>query len=105
MNNSGKNPEAREKLIDDLKSMMQDAQDLLQKKGQQASSGYESARDKFQSTWRDAKSNLGNAQEKVYSSSKDAMDNADRYVQENPWQAVGIGAAAGLVLGLLLGRK
>lgn len=29
----------------------------------------------------------------------------DDYVRENPWQAVGIGAAGGLLLGLLLARR
>lgn len=30
---------------------------------------------------------------------------ADTYVHEQPWQAIGIGAAAGLVIGLLLARR
>jgi ElaB/YqjD/DUF883 family membrane-anchored ribosome-binding protein len=29
----------------------------------------------------------------------------NRYVEENPWQAVGIGAALGLLVGVLLGRR
>ncbi|MBF8043338.1 DUF883 family protein, partial [Klebsiella pneumoniae] len=30
---------------------------------------------------------------------------ADDYVRENPWTGVGIGAAVGLVLGVLLSRR
>lgn len=29
----------------------------------------------------------------------------NRYVEDNPWQAVGIGAALGLLIGVLLGRR
>ncbi len=30
---------------------------------------------------------------------------ADEYVRENPWTGVGIGAAIGVVLGVLLSRR
>jgi ElaB/YqjD/DUF883 family membrane-anchored ribosome-binding protein len=30
---------------------------------------------------------------------------ADDYVREQPWQAMGITAAAGLLIGFLLGRR
>ena len=29
----------------------------------------------------------------------------NRYVEDNPWQAVGIGAALGMLIGVLLGRR
>jgi ElaB/YqjD/DUF883 family membrane-anchored ribosome-binding protein len=30
---------------------------------------------------------------------------ADRYVRENPWKAIGIGAGVGLLIGFLAGRR
>jgi ElaB/YqjD/DUF883 family membrane-anchored ribosome-binding protein len=36
---------------------------------------------------------------------KDAAKNADKYVRDNPWQAVGVAAAVGLVAGLLIRRR
>ena len=36
---------------------------------------------------------------------REALDSADHYVQQNPWQAVGAGALAGLLIGLALGRR
>lgn len=36
---------------------------------------------------------------------RDVADNADNYVHNKPWQGVGIGAAIGLVLGVLLARR
>lgn len=34
-----------------------------------------------------------------------AMDVTDQYVHTNPWKAIGIAAAAGMLLGLMLGRR
>ena len=36
---------------------------------------------------------------------KDAAKATDDYVHENPWQAIGIAAAVGLVAGLLMSRR
>jgi ElaB/YqjD/DUF883 family membrane-anchored ribosome-binding protein len=36
---------------------------------------------------------------------KDVEHDARRYVRDNPWQAIGIAAAAGLVVGVLLARR
>lgn len=36
---------------------------------------------------------------------RDVAGNADNYVHDKPWQGVGIGAAIGLVLGVLLARR
>lgn len=36
---------------------------------------------------------------------KPAAARADEYVRENPWTGVGIGAAIGVVLGVLLSRR
>jgi ElaB protein len=104
MNNSELS-ESRDKLISELKTLSKDAEDLLQTASEGAGAGYESARERMKSKWLGAKENWGTTQERLVSGSKDAMENADRYVQENPWQAIGMGAAAGLLIGLLLGRK
>jgi ElaB/YqjD/DUF883 family membrane-anchored ribosome-binding protein len=36
---------------------------------------------------------------------RDTAKVTDNYVHEQPWQAVGIGAALGLLIGLMLGRR
>ena len=36
---------------------------------------------------------------------REAAARADEYVRENPWTGVGIGAAIGVVLGVLLSRR
>ncbi len=48
-----------------------------------------------------AEANARGAQDRVH----DLASQADVYVRQNPWQAIGIGAGIGLIAGLLLSRK
>jgi ElaB/YqjD/DUF883 family membrane-anchored ribosome-binding protein len=109
MNTTEQTSEGRDKLISDLKLVIKDAEELLrntgQQVGQQVDSKYQSARARFESTLQSAKSNLGSVQDRMTAGSRDAMETTHQYVQANPWQSVGIGAIAGLVVGLLLTRK
>ena len=84
----------RDRLLEDLKLVVKDAEDLLRSTGQQVDESYRTARARFESTLSDARTGA-----------RDALETTQNYVQENPWQAVGVGAAAGLVIGLLIGRR
>lgn len=105
MYNSGQHNDVRDRLLDDLRLVIKDAEDLLRSTGQQANEGYQLARARFESTLSNAKSGLSTLEERVTTSARDAFDTTDQYVQSNPWQAVGVGALAGLVIGLWLGRR
>jgi ElaB/YqjD/DUF883 family membrane-anchored ribosome-binding protein len=41
----------------------------------------------------------------VVAQTKAAAQATDQYVHENPWPSIGIAAVAGLVVGVLLGRR
>jgi len=48
---------------------------------------------------------LADMQAMVAERSREYIHTADDYVHENPWQAIGIAAGAGLLLGLLISRR
>jgi ElaB/YqjD/DUF883 family membrane-anchored ribosome-binding protein len=48
---------------------------------------------------------LADAQENLVEKGKVAAKATDEYVHENPWRSIGISAAVGLVIGLLIGRR
>jgi ElaB/YqjD/DUF883 family membrane-anchored ribosome-binding protein len=53
----------------------------------------------------DARIRLDAAEEVLIEKTRAAARATDNYVHENPWQAVGIGAGIGFLLGLVLGRR
>jgi len=49
--------------------------------------------------------NLGELQQALLDKSKAAAATTDRLVHDNPWHSIGIAAAFGLVIGLLMPRR
>ncbi len=82
-----------------------DAEELLRATASQAGEKVSAARERIQASLAAAKVKLTEAERALLEKSKLAAKAADEYVRENPWQAVGIAAAAGLVLGVLISRR
>lgn len=95
----------QEKLVEDLKILMADAEDLMRATASQAGEKISAAREKVQDSLDRAKSKLGDIEDVVMDSGRQAARATDEYVQANPWRAVGIAAAIGLVVGLLVSRR
>ena len=98
-------PGARDQLMSDLKSVIQDAEAWLRNGSQMTGEELQAAKAKFERTLISAKADLIRLEETVVEKTKEAAKATDEYVKENPWKSVGIGAAAGLVIGLLISRK
>ena len=54
---------------------------------------------------RDAKERLADAEAAIVDKTKAAARATDDFVHEQPWKAVGVAAALGLALGVLIGRR
>jgi ElaB/YqjD/DUF883 family membrane-anchored ribosome-binding protein len=95
----------KEKLVADLKVVVADAEELLRATASQAGEKVVAARERIQASLATAKVKLGEAERALLEKTKQAAKATDEYVHENPWQAVGIAAAAGFLLGLLISRR
>ncbi len=95
----------KEKLVADLKVVVADAEELLRATASAAGEKAAVARERIQASLATAKVKLTEAERALLEQSKLAAKAADEYVREHPWQAVGIAAAAGLVLGVLISRR
>lgn len=95
----------KEKLVQDMKIVIADAEDLLRATANQAGEKIASAREKIQDSMHRAKLKLADTEEVMVDKTKQAARVADEYVHENPWKAVGIAAGIGLIIGLLIGRR
>lgn len=96
---------ARDQLMNDLKSVIQDAEAWLRHGGQLTGEEFQAAKAKFERTLHNAKDDLVRMEETVVEKTREAAKATDEYVKENPWKAVGVGAAIGLVVGMLISRK
>jgi ElaB/YqjD/DUF883 family membrane-anchored ribosome-binding protein len=98
------NPIAR-----DIQNVVSDAQDLLktvQTEGtDRMNDRMSEVRAKAQAQLDAARKTLGELQQTVQATASQYMDTTDAYVRANPWQAVGISAAVGAVVGFLIARR
>ena len=95
---------AREKLMDELKHAIGEAEDWLKDSAKEPAPNTET-RARFDDTLRTAKSDLRKLEDSFIARSRDAAESANVYVRDNPWKSVGLGAALGVVVGLLIARK
>ena len=102
---SASNDVSKEKLVADLKVVVADAEELLRATASQAGEKVSAARERIQASLATAKVKLSEAERALLEKTKEAAKAADEYVRDNPWQAVGIAAMAGLVLGILISRR
>jgi len=94
-----------EKLMRDLQTVVEDAEALLQATAAQTGERVDGIRARAQASLKQAKTRLLEAEDEALEQVRAAAATADEYVHENPWQAVGVAAGAGLLLGLLLSRR
>ena len=96
---------SREKLATDLRVVIADAEELLRATAGQMGEKAVVARERIQESLRIAKDKLSRAEEVVVDKTKAAARATDDYVHDHPWGAVGIAAAVGLVIGMLISRR
>jgi ElaB/YqjD/DUF883 family membrane-anchored ribosome-binding protein len=101
----GETSSSRDRLVSDFKSLVADAEELLRATASQAGDKIGVARQKIEQSLIEGKKALADAEKNLMQKSKEAADVADDYVRENPWNAVGIAAGVGLVIGLLIRGK
>jgi ElaB/YqjD/DUF883 family membrane-anchored ribosome-binding protein len=96
---------SRDKLVADFKVVVADAEELLKATAGMAGDRLVVARDRLAEGLTAARARLDQADATMRERAREAARMTDDYVKANPWQAVGIGAGVGLILGLLLARN
>jgi ElaB/YqjD/DUF883 family membrane-anchored ribosome-binding protein len=96
---------SRAKLASDLRIVIADAEELVRATAGQMGEEAVVARERIQESLRLAKDKLSRAEEAMLDRTKAAARATDDYVHDHPWGAVGIAAAVGLVIGMLISRR
>ena len=99
------NVSSQEKLVSDIRAVIADAEDILKVTADQTGEKIANLRARIQDRLLDARIRLSNAEEILVEKTRAAARAADDYVHDNPWQAVGIGAGVGFLVGFILGRR
>ena len=96
---------AKDKLAADFHAVMNDIDALMKATGHQAEGEAKALRDRIRDRLDGAKDRLLDAQHEAVQRAKAAANATDDYVHDNPWQAIGVAAAIGLALSVLIGRR
>jgi ElaB/YqjD/DUF883 family membrane-anchored ribosome-binding protein len=95
----------KEQLIHDFKVVVADAEALLKATAGQGGEAMAALRAKAEESLATAKVKMSEAEAVLVAKTKAAAKATDEYVHVHPWQAIGIAASVGMVLGLLIGRR
>ncbi|MDA8329311.1 MAG: DUF883 family protein [Betaproteobacteria bacterium] len=96
---------SKEQLISDLKTVMADAEALIKVTANQGGEALVTARGRAEESIARARAKISDLEEALVLRTKAAVEATDAYVHENPWQAIGVSAALGVLVGLLISRR
>ncbi|MFA5372039.1 MAG: DUF883 family protein [Sideroxydans sp.] len=96
---------SKDKLLQDLQMVVTDAEELLRATSSQAGEQVVAARARIQSSLQVVKERLLDSEEALLDYAKQATKVTDEYVHKNPWQAIGVSAAVGALIGMLIARR
>jgi ElaB/YqjD/DUF883 family membrane-anchored ribosome-binding protein len=97
--------EQKDKLVADVKLAMADVDELLQSTATDANGAMTELQARMRERLQAAKKSLIDAEQEVVAKAKAAAHTTDAYVRANPWTAVGVAAAIGVLAGVLLRRR
>jgi ElaB/YqjD/DUF883 family membrane-anchored ribosome-binding protein len=92
-------------LTREFHSLVADVEDLVQATGALTGEELARAKLKLQARVSAARDYLGGVADDMTERARSGVQSADSYVRAQPWKAIGITAAAGLLIGFLLGRR
>lgn len=95
----------RDKLVEDLKVVVADAEEILRATAADASEKVAEMRARIEERLVNARARLADAEAAAVAKAKAAAKATDEYVHEHPWKSVAIAAGIGFTLGLLIGRR
>jgi len=97
--------QARVAANQEVRKLIADVEELIRRVGDAADPELARLRAKVESTVATTKGAISDGTEQVQRQAKEVFEASDRYVRDQPWEAIGIAAIAGLAIGFLVGRR
>ena len=89
----------------DVQNVVSEAQELLKTVKDEGAMQVDNMKSRMHSQYSAARERFGEIQHTVTDGARMAANTTDEYVHTNPWQAVGIAAGVGVLLGMLIARR
>ena len=96
---------SREALVMDFADVLTEADTLLKQAAKESGDKATDLRAQVEAKLRTARLKLADMQDDAVDRAKAAARATHEYVQDNPWQAVGVGVAIGFLVGLMVNRR
>ena len=96
---------SREALVKDFADVLNEADTLLKQAAKESGDKASDLREQVETKLRTARIKLQEMQDDAVDRAKAAARATDEYVHDNPWQAIGVAAAIGILVGLLMNRR
>lgn len=105
MNTQDQTEAAREKLVEDFRTVVSDTEELLRATANQSGERINAARQRVEESLRDTKRRIAELEDDALERARVAAKRTDDYVREHPWESIGIAGTVGVLLGMLLSRR
>ncbi len=99
------NERAQEELVAEFQALIADTEKLLENTASLAGAEADELRLHIHDSLKRARDTLQLTEHSVRERAEEAIATTEAYVQQNPWQSVGIAAGVGFLLGLLASRR
>lgn len=96
---------AKAQLLEDFGKIVRDTEALLRSLANVSGNKAAAMRDAVEANLDVAKGRLRDLQGEALDRASGAAREADTYVHENPWTAVGLAAAVGVIIGVMIGNR
>lgn len=95
----------QEALVNELKNAVAEAETMLKDVAGKSDAEAELIKDKVNDILERATNSFNDLEKNVRAHSREAIQKTESYVQDNPWQTIGLAGLAGLLLGVIIGRR
>ncbi len=97
--------QSRSKLVDEFSAVVSEAEEMLKRAANETGDKAKDLRSQVEAKLLTAKLRLQELQGQAVDRAKETARATDDFVHDHPWQAIGVAAAVGVVVGLLMNRR
>lgn len=98
-------PSTSQNLHTELKALADTLDEVLHSTTEKSEAELKQLKAKAEEMLKSTRQTLTSAGEKLVDQTKEIAERTDNYVHEKPWNGMGIAAAVGVVIGVLLARR